>query len=115
MNKKVLIALAAIAVVIGVIYATRGVTLSGEYYSGDKDTTMSYTSYVFDGDKVTYTEYLAGNKFNSYEAEYVIKDGNITLTWTDSKGETQTKTQTFSQLDDGSVRIGVVTYKKAED
>ena len=89
-------------------------TLSGEYYSGDKTNTMSYTSYVFDGDKVTYSEYLAGYEFGGYEATYVIQNGNITLTWTDSKGEIQTKTQSFTKLDDGSIRIGVVTYKKAD-
>ena len=115
MNKKLIIVLGAVAVLVGIIYATRGVTLSGEYYSGDKSNTMSYTSYVFSGDKVTYSEYLAGHQFDSYEGEYVIKDGNIIITWTDSKGETKTKTQTFSRLDDGSVRIGVGTYKKAVD
>ena len=115
MNKKLIIVLVAVAVLVGIIYATRGVTLSGEYYSGDKSNTMSYTSYVFSGDKVTYSEYLAGHQFDSYEGEYVIKDGNITITWIDSKGETKTKTQTFTELDDGSVRIGMVTYKKAED
>ena len=115
MNKKLIIVLAAIAVVVGIIYATRGVSLSGEYYSGDKTNTMSYTSYVFSGDKVTYVEYLAGYEFDSYEAEYSIKDGNITMTWTDSKGEKKTKTQNFSKLDDSSIRIGKVTYKKAVD
>ena len=91
-----------------------GKTFSGEYYSGDKTNTQSYTSYVFSGDKVTVSEYLAGYEFGSYEAEYVIKGGNITLTWTDANGETKTKTQTFEELKDGSIRIGVVTYKKAE-
>ena len=115
MNKKFIVVLAVLVAVIGVIYATRGVTLSGEYYSGDKTNTLSYTSYFFEGDKVTYNEYLAGHQFNSYQAEYVIKDGNITLTWTNSKGEVQSKTQTFERLDDGSIKIGMVTYKRAED
>ena len=87
-------------------------TLSGEYYSGDKTNTMSYTSYVFSGERVVYSEYLAGFLFNTYEAEYIIKNGNITLNWTDSKGEHKTKTQAFSELEDGSIRIGAVTYKK---
>ena len=115
MNKKLIIVLVAIAVVVGIIYATRGVSLSGEYYSGDKTNTMSYTSYVFNGDKVTYVEYLAGHQFDSFEGEYVIKDGNITITWTNSKGETKTKTQTFTELKGGDIRIGMVTYKKADD
>ena len=115
MNKKLIIVLAVVVVMVGIIYATRGVTLSGEYYTGDKTNTMSYSSYGFDGNKVTYKEYLAGYEFDSYEGEYVIKDGNITVTWVDSKGEAKTKTQTFSRLDDGSIRIGTVTYKMAED
>ena len=89
-------------------------TLSGEYYSGDKTTTMSYTSYVFSGNKVVYSEYVAGYQFNTYEAKYTIENGNITLTWNDSKGETKTKTQSFTKQDDGSIKNPVVTYKKAE-
>ena len=110
------LALVLIAAALCTVFASCGKKLSGEYYMGDKTITKSYTSYTFSGSKVSVNVYLIGNKVNddSFEAKYSIKDGEITMTWKDSEGEEKTSTQTFEELEDGSIKIGALTYKKAE-
>ena len=90
--------------------------LSGEYYTGDKSFTKTYTTYTFKGSKVTVEVYLLGNKVGdeSFEGKYELDGDEITFTYVDSKGEKQTLTQTFEELADGSIKIGLKTYKKAE-
>ena len=50
---------------------------------------------------------------DSYVADYSIKDGEITMTW-EFDGEEKSLTQTFEELDDGSIKVGALTLKKAE-
>lgn len=111
-----IIALAMVAVMLCLCLASCGKSLSGEYYFGDKTVTKTYTTYTFKGNKVTVEAYLLGNKVtdDSFEGKYAIKDGEITFTYEDSKGEEKSITHTFEELEDGSIKIGLVTYKKAE-
>ena len=118
MKKTVrIIALALLAVMLCVCLASCGKTLSGEYYWGDKSVSKSYTTYTFSGNKVTVEAYVLGNKVgnDSFEGKYEIKDDEIIITYEDNSGEEKTLTQTLEQLEDGSIKIGVVTYKKAEN
>ncbi len=118
MKKSVLkiVAVLMVAIMALTVLASCGKKLSGEYYMGDKSFTKSYTQYTFSGSKVTVDTYLLGNKVgdDSYEAKYSIKDGEITLTWENADGEEKSLTQTFEELEDGSIKIGALTYKKAE-
>lgn len=111
------VALMLVAVVTCAALAScTGKKLSGDYYFGDKLLTKSYTQYSFSGSKVDVAVYLGGNKVtdSSYEAKYSIKDDEITFTWEDADGEKHTNTQTFEELDNGSIKIGAITFKKAE-
>lgn len=118
MKKTVLkvVALMLVAVVACVALVSCGKKLSGEYYMGDKTITKSYTTYDFSGSKVTVEVYLLGNKVGdqSFEGKYSIKDGEITITWKNAEGEEQSNTQTFEEAEDGSIKIGALTFKKAE-
>ena len=111
-----IVALMLVAVMACVTLASCGKKLSGEYYMGDKNITKSYTTYVFSGSKVTVDVYLLGNKVGSesFEGNYSIKDGEITITWKDAEGEEKSNTQTFEENEDGSIKIGVLTFNKAE-
>ena len=108
------IAVALVVVMLGLALTSCG-ALSGEYYFGDKTITKTYTTMNFSGNTVTVSAYVAGTKVTaeSYEATYSIKDGEITMTW-DVNGEKQNVTQTFEELEDGSIKIGAVTYKKSK-
>ena len=118
MKKSVLkiVAVVMIAIIACTVLASCGKKLSGEYYFGDKTITKSYTTYVFSGSKFTVSVYMGGNKVGdeSFEGKYSIKDGEITFTWKDADGEEHSNTQTFEENDDGSIKIGMLTYKKAE-
>ena len=118
MKKTVIkiVAVLMIAIVACAALASCSKKLSGEYYLGDKTITKSYTTYVFSGSKVAVSVYLLGNKVgdDSFEGKYSIKDDEITITWKDAEGEEHSTTQTFVENDDGSIKIGVLTYKKAE-
>ena len=112
-----IVAMAVVALMLVMAFAScfGGKTLSGEYYWGDKEITKSYTSYKFSGNKVTVTAYTLGQKIgnDSFEGTYEIKDEEITFTYTDDDGESHSATQTFEELEDGSIKIGALTYKKA--
>ena len=110
------VALMLVAAIACVALVSCGKKLSGEYYMGDKTLTKSYTTYEFSGSKVTVDVYLLGNKVGdqSFEGKYSIKDGEITISWKDAEGEEQSNTQTFEELEDGSIKIGALTFKKAE-
>ena len=111
-----IVALAMVAVMLCLCLASCGKSLSGEYYFGDKTITKSYTTYTFKGNKVTVEVYLLGNKVgdDSFEGKYAIKDDEITFTYENSKGEEKSQTLAFEEFEDGSIKIGAVTYKKAE-
>ena len=117
MKKTVrIIALAMVAVMLCVCLASCGTTLSGEYYTGDKTITKSYVSYEFKGNKVTVETYLFGVKTTeeSFEGTYKIKDDEITFTFEDKNGEKQSKTFAFEEVDDDTVKIASIVYKKAD-
>ena len=117
MKKTVrIVAIAIVAVMLCLCLASCGKTLSGEYYMGDKNTTKTYTTYTFSGSKVTVESYVLGSKVgdDSFEGKYEIKGDEMKITYENSKGETETITRTFEELEDGSIKIGIVTYKKAE-
>lgn len=117
MKKTVrIIAVALVAVMLCFCLASCGKTLSGEYYAGDKDITKTYTVYTFRGSSVKVEDYLLGNKISdsSFEGKYSIDGDEITFIYEDNKGNEQTITKTFEELDDGSIKIGVITYTKDE-
>ena len=109
-----IVAIAMVVLMLGLALAACGTTLSGEYYFGDKTITKTYTTMDFSGSTVAVNAYVAGTKVSaeSYEADYSIKDGEITMTW-EVNGEEKSITQTFEELEDGSIKIGAITYKKA--
>ena len=111
-----IIAVAMVAVMLCLCLASCGKTLSGEYYLGDKTVTKSYTTYTFNGNKVSVEVYLLGQKVgdDSFEGTYEIKDGEIKISYKNAAGEEKSSTQAFEELDDGSIKIGILTYKKAE-
>ena len=114
MKKSIrILALAMVAVMLCLCLASCGKTLSGEYYFGDKTITKTYTTYEFKGNKVTCEIYVAGVKADtSFEGKYAIKDGDIVFTY-EIDGEEKEITQSFEELEDGDIKIGLVTYKKA--
>ena len=111
-----IIAVALVLATLVCVFASCGKKLSGEYYAGDKKITKTYTTYTFKGSKVTVEAYVVGNKVanDSFEAKYSIKDGEITFTWEDAEGNEKSNTQTFEELEDGSIKIGLIKYTKAE-
>ena len=115
-NTVRVIAVVLLICMLGLTLVSCGKKLSGEYYMGDKTLTKSYTTYEFSGSKVTVDVYLLGNKVGdeSFEGKYSIKDGEITISWKDAEGEEKSNTQTFEELEDGSIKIGALTFKKAE-
>lgn len=117
MKKTVrILALAMVAVMLCLCLASCGKMLSGEYYFGDKTLTKTYTTYKFSGSKVTVEVFALGNKVgdDSFEGSYSIKDGEITFKYKNAAGEEKSLTQAFEELDDGSIKIGLVTYTKAK-
>ena len=117
MKKSIrILAVALVLVMLCLSLAACGKKLSGEYYFGDKSVTKTYTTYTFSGSKVTCEAYVLGNKVgdDSFEGKYEIKDDEITFTWEDANGNEKTNTVAFEELESGDVKIGLVTYKKAE-
>lgn len=111
-----IMAMAMVAVMLCLCLASCGKTLKGEYYFGDKDITKSYTTYEFKGSKVTCEVYAFGKKVSddSFEGKYAIKDDEITFTWENEDGEEKSTTLAFEEKEDGSIKIGMVEYKKAD-
>ncbi len=110
-----IVALAMVAVMLCLCLASCGKTLSGEYYTGDKTVTKTYTTYTFKGSKLTVEVFLLGKKVGdeSFEGKYEIKDDEIKITY-EANGEEKTSTYAFEELEDGSIKIGALTYKKAD-
>lgn len=100
---------------------------TGEYVIGDPGLTGCYEGYTFDGKTFSYNTYITYVKQDalSYAGEYEIevvkpedkearkadKDngitrGNITLTWVDAAGATQTKTMPIV-IDEVNAKITV--------
>ena len=115
--KKTLVtvlALALVSVMLVCTLASCGGVKSGEYRFG---TDNSYEGYIFKGSKVTNVKYIAGEKLDSFtkEGKYKIEDDEIIFTWIDSDGKETTDTKSFVENEDGSIKIGLVTYKLVED
>ena len=87
---------------------------SGTYTFGDTSLTKTYTQYKFSGSKFEFSSYVAGNKVEatSYSGKYKVADGEITFTWKNADGEEKSDTQTYKENEDGSITIGIITYKK---
>lgn len=111
-----ILALTLVAVMLCATLASCGGVASGDYYAGEKDTTKTYTMYSFSGNKVTFTSYLLGNKVDSatLEGKYKVDGDEIIFTWVDADGKETTDTKAFAENEDGSIKIGLVTYKKIE-
>ena len=105
------------AAMLCVMLASCGGIKAGTYYCGDKTLTKTYTEYTFKGNKFALTAYALGNKVGdeSFEGTYKVKDGEITFTWETAEGEEKTSTQTFVENEDGSIKIGALTYTLVED
>ena len=96
------------------VFASCGKKISGKYTGEINVVVASYkVTYNFSGSKVTAEAYVAGVKVTdgSFEGKYAIKDGEITFTY-EINGEEKNLTQSFEELDDGSIKIGIITYKK---
>ena len=111
-----ILALTLVAVMLCATLASCGGVASGDYYFGDKDTIKTYTMYSFSGNKVTFSSYVVGEKIDSAtrEGKYKVDGDEIIFTWTDAEGKESTDTQSFAENEDGSIKIGLVTYKKIE-
>ena len=117
MKKSIrILAVAMVAVMLCLCLASCGKTLSGEYYMGDKEITKSYTTYTFKGNKVTCEVYALGKKVTdgSFEGKQSIKGDEITFTWENEDGEEKSDTVTFEEKEDGSIKIGMLEFKKVE-
>ncbi len=108
-----IVALAMVAIMLCVTLASCAKTLSGEYRSAEAF--GSYTSISFKGNKITYNSYVLGNKVEaaSYEGTYKIDGNEITIT-TGEGEDKKNETLTFEEFEDGSIKIGMVTYNKVE-
>ena len=107
---------ALIVSMLAVMLVSCGGVPSGKYIAGDTTVTKSYTQYEFSGSKFVFTTYALGNKVDalSYEGKYKVKDGNITFTYKNADGEEKSDTVTYVKNDDGSIKIGLVTFTKAD-
>ena len=112
-----ILCLTLVAVMLCATLASCGGVPSGKYTNGDTAVTKSYTQYEFSGSKFVFTTYLLGNKVDatSYEGKYKVDGEEITFTWEDSEGKEQSNTVAFAKNDDGSLKIGVLTYTLVED
>lgn len=103
--KKLLCAVLVVVMVLSL--AACGNTLKGTYKSDE--IAGSYTTYTFDGDKVTVTAYLLTMKVMEVQGTYEInKDGNeITFTYGEGEdtGDAPTGTVAFEK-GDGYIKIG---------
>ena len=111
-----ILCLTLVAVMLCATLASCGGVASGEYVNGDTEVTKTYTKYTFSGSKVTFEAYVVGSKVgdNSFEGKYKVKDDKITFTWENAEGEEETSTMDFEEKEDGSIKIGLLTYKKVE-
>ncbi|MBR7112088.1 MAG: hypothetical protein IKC75_04115 [Clostridia bacterium] len=111
-----ILALTLVAVMLCGTLAACGGVPSGEYYAGDKDTTKSYTLYSFSGSKVTFSTYVLGEKIDSatLEGKYKVDGDEIIFTWIDANGKETTDTKAFAKNEDGTLKIGLLTYTKIE-
>lgn len=108
MMKKI-VALVLVAVILTMTLASCG-GISGTYSA---EILGSGVEYKFSGSKVTITPKLLGGYGTPVEAKYKIKDNKITITVEDDEGSEYGGTYDFEKGDD-YIKIGAVTYKKAD-
>ena len=123
MKKSVkFIAIALVAVMLCMALASCGKTLSGTYEPVVAseglggllgDALESGVKYTFSGTKITIEVSTLG-KVTSFEGKYSIKDDKITFTFETEDAEKYGGTETFKELDNGNIKIGLVEYKKVE-
>ena len=106
-----IVALVLVLACVGMVFAACGKKLSGTYTA---EVIGTGTSYTFKGSKVTIEVKALGNTAISLEGKYSIKDNKITFTFEsdDKDAKNYSGTQDFEELDNGDIKIGVVTYKK---
>ena len=107
-----ILSLTLVAVMLCVTLASCGGP-SGKFYAGDTQITKTYTTYEFKGSKVVFESYLAGKKVESacFEGKFKVKGDEITFTVEDAEGEAKSETLAYEKLEDGSIKIGLVTLK----
>ena len=110
-----IIALVMAVLTVTLVLAACGATLSGTYSAEVAGTGKTYT---FKGNKVTVTYKAVGVEVYSYDGTYKIKDDKITFEFTsDNDNEANevkkySGTFDFEELDNGDIKIGILTYKK---
>ena len=73
----------------------------------------SYTELKFSGSKVTINVYAVGTLASGTECTYELKDTSIVITVPDGESAALSGELAFSENDDGSLKIGVLTFHKA--
>ena len=96
------------------VLASCGKTLSGTYSAEVLGTGATMT---FKGSKVTTSYKALGTELYSVTGTYKIEDSKITITYEGENAEEAKDyagTFDFTENEDGSIKIGLVTYKKAD-
>ena len=106
-----IVALVLVLACVGMVFASCGKKLSGTYTATVAGTGVEYT---FKGSKVTVETKVLGTTVTSLEGKYSIKNDKITITFEsdDKDAKEYGGTQDFEELDNGKIKIGVVTYTK---
>ena len=117
-----IIALAMVSLILCLALASCGKTLSGTYEAvatsegilgAIADAVNTGVKYTFSGSKVTIETTLLGS-VKTFEGKYSIDDDKITFTFEDEDAEEYSGTQTFEELENGDIKIGIITYEKKD-
>ena len=117
-----IIALAMVSLILCLALASCGKTLSGTYEAvatsegilgAIADAVNTGVKYTFSGSKVTIETTLLGS-VKTFEGKYSIDDDKITFTFEDEDAEEYSGTQTFEELENGDIKIGIITYEKED-
>ena len=109
-----IIALVLMLASVCTVLVSCGKTLSGKYSAEVLGTGVTMT---FSGNKVTTSYKTVGIELYSVEGTYEISDGQITITYEGedaAEAEDYAGTLDFEELEDGSIKIGLFTLKKAD-
>lgn len=107
------LALVLIAAALCTVFASCGKKLSGSYSA---EVLGTGATMEFKGSKVTTTYKALGQIVYTVEGTYEIEDNKITITYEGDKAEEAKDyagTFDFVENEDGSIKIGLITYKKA--
>ena len=104
------IALSLALVLIASFLVSCGTMLNGSYSAEVFGSKMTYT---FTGNKVTLTVSVLGTQIASIDGTYKIKGSSITLTFGGDEAEAKQYSGSYDFVkNDGSIKIGLVEYKK---